>query len=776
MIRSVLKKMKNTYTAAFMLLIYIVLLTACGKDEKAVITELGVDGYVYVPEELSWDVSPSEEGIDITVSSETINMFRNVSNLKVCGDYLYFSALSYIRRLPLDGEADFTKAETVTEQITELCDYEIDSEQGICYFVRYSTDPFSGEEAREGGILYRRSADGKRIYQTSTDRGFGTVKDNACLAIDAQDRVYLLLEDGIHVIDPGGSQIDLISTKDCKAGQTYTDESLFCDGVGNVYYILKNLVSCKIYALDQKENVLSSDVPWLSEVPSFAAISRMSDGNILLSDDESGYLYLYDRKNAETRKLLRWQDSSLFSRNISELAGLSQDRLLVKDDFVFEDIQMLLLTRTSVDSLPPKEVIVVGALYPPESLERFVAEFNKNSDRYHVIIERYGVRGGAISVDEALLNPLDATLVSSRPPDLLCLDRLDVRKYAQSGALKDLGPYLDRSEVLSREDFLGNVIEGYTMEGSLVCIPARLGYAMLIGRTSQLSALESWGMEDMMEFTESYPGARLFNGGPYTAVRYNSGIYDDADRGWLLEEVCAPYYLERFIDEENWECNFDSEEFCRLLEWIRDCPLENDPDYVYSIFGDDYNKPLGEEYLFYSENTFNSFSFLGKWYDNMMGEEASVLGYPTVDGRGTFGVSAWDVLGIVSNAANPEGAWAFIEAFLTTEMPALSQGYYIPTIKEKLYERVELDCQPIWTNNYWSDPELVYDPEVRGELVDAVLEGIRTADVSPRGYENDVIGIIVEEVQSYFAGQKTVEDVASVIQNRVSILLAERAK
>ena len=44
------------------------------------------------------------------------------------------------------------------------------------------------------------------------------------------------------------------------------------------------------------------------------------------------------------------------------------------------------------------------------------------------------------------------------------------------------------------------------------------------------------------------------------------------------------------------------------------------------------------------------------------------------------------------------------------------------------------------------------------------------------GYDMDLLQIVLEEAPAYFAGQKSVEDVASLIQNRVQTLVDERGK
>ena len=86
---------------------------------------MGVDGYVYVAQEISWTgqaVAADEEGSGQESqkgfqqgedpSSDT-GGFKNLSGLKVYGDYLYFFQHGAVKRIPNAGGLDFSEAETV---------------------------------------------------------------------------------------------------------------------------------------------------------------------------------------------------------------------------------------------------------------------------------------------------------------------------------------------------------------------------------------------------------------------------------------------------------------------------------------------------------------------------------------------------------------------------------------------------------------------------------------------------------------------------------------
>ena len=71
-----------------------------------------------------------------------------------------------------------------------------------------------------------------------------------------------------------------------------------------------------------------------------------------------------------------------------------------------------------------------------------------------------------------------------------------------------------------------------------------------------------------------------------------------------------------------------------------------------------------------------------------------------------------------------------------------------------------------WSGSYWN---------MDGELVEYQYTAAHT-DFSLRGgVQEDIIGIIAEEAESYFNGDKSLKEVTKVVQNRVSTLVQEGA-
>ncbi len=74
-------------------------------------------------------------------------------------------------------------------------------------------------------------------------------------------------------------------------------------------------------------------------------------------------------------------------------------------------------------------------------------------------------------------------------------------------------------------------------------------------------------------------------------------------------------------------------------------------------------------------------------------------------------------------------------------------------------------------STYIGDTEYTLEPLTQEQVDDfkAMIDGASVAG----NYDSDIMDIINEEAEAYFSGDKSAEDVAALIQNRVGIYLGE---
>ncbi len=69
---------------------------------------------------------------------------------------------------------------------------------------------------------------------------------------------------------------------------------------------------------------------------------------------------------------------------------------------------------------------------------------------------------------------ISTAFAGGAPPDVFLINFRDYGQYAASGALEPLGPRLDASDTIAREDFYELPIEAFSRDGELICMPQNI--------------------------------------------------------------------------------------------------------------------------------------------------------------------------------------------------------------------------------------------------------------------------------------------------------------
>lgn len=650
----------------------------------------------------------------------------------------------------------------------DVWDYAVDQEGNLYLALDYNTiNGFLSEYV--GCLACKMTPEGTWVYRHFF-QGLELGSSAGTLAADGEGGMYLLTAEGILEIDGAGRKSGIVQTEGYK-GDIFSSEQLLGDQEGHAYYLLyeDNGMRWRGMEISREGGPVLKETEGLSGT-STRQLHTVCGGKVYLWDEG---VYEYDPETADTRLLFRWGDSNLLRGCVWSAFPVGGDRFLAWYDEAGEE-GLYLLTRTPADELPEKETVVLAALDADLTLQNAVVKFNRQSQQYKVTIEDYGY---STETMEGAVTRRDAALVSSQPPDLVELYGIDLNRSVEKGMLADLSPFLEESSVLDREDFLENALEGYTIGGKLVGIPVRVIAHVLVGRASQAGELGSWTMEDVYSLEERFPEqTRLVSGANYRSDGREEEI---ATRDYLLSRFCSAWYLEEFVDWEGGTCSFDSEGFRKLLEWAGEHGREETGNAgtgpVYLRVG-----YMPEDALFL--DGLLSFENAALW-DVQFGGETCILGYPTADGRGSALLS-WPTppIGITAKAGNSEGAWAFLEYYIARQCSE-PQIVGLSTSRKYLKEQME---DWIKTNRLreYADSPFMLKQEIGGEIVPVygisqetaqkIMDFLEGLDFTPdSGRRARIIGIVLEEAEGYYSGDKSLEEVTAVIQNRVQLYLNE---
>ncbi len=731
----------------FLLLFFMLFLTACGKTEGT--PELGIDGYIYQARQL-----PAEEEYQI-------------EGLKVDNDSLWFMANGGIYSLPLEENMDFGNRKLLTSN-SNVTDYVL-GQDGAVYYVlmNYSTTK-DWQSVPAGCTLVKQKGSWSQEWQ----KPFPDINISwygKCLEMDGNGQLILLSEDALYWIDEKGEIKDTVSVENYQF--TEGAQRLATGDAGRIYYCTarswygSNDETWGIYEVTGAEDSPLKEIPGKKGIPYSSAYG-------LLCDSSDGMVYQYRGETAAWEPVFRWSDSNLSSPNTNsnELVQTDEEHFTVMlRDVISENFNSVFyqLSRTAVSELPEKEILVLAATeYISDELKEWVSRFNRENDRYHITLEQYGI--------DEIDTKLNSRLVSSNPPDLVDVNWLDVVSYGEKQTFEDLAPFLEASDALDRDMFFDRLLESNTIDGRLVCIPRSFYIATVFGRASEVGTDTGWTGEEVMALAEKYPDRRLLQIGDEFLVRRLFGIY-----------LC-----EHYIDWESGECTFDSEEFHGFLEWLK--------GYLNRIHRqfDDTWEYLAEDCLLYMDGITDLSSRAR--YERELGEELTFIGHPTSEGRPCIPVEVQNALCITSRSRHKEGAWQFLEYFLSREE---APAYYFSSRKDIFQRELDEEMTPDYFYNedgsirmmdgsidmegnalsgpfmkarVWdSNGEVLYY-YMSQEQADALLEIIEVLDFTPRGGAQDrVLDIIDEESAGYLDGSRSVKETAEIIQNRVRNLVQE---
>ncbi len=721
--------MKKTIKKAGALLVAAAMLaglSACGKDKAA---ETG-DGYEYVA----------------TFQDKTFDLKNGyMMGAKISGDILYSVETRYSEDLmsssavlhTIDLAAMEDKSVDLDSQLTDGKGYLggiIVGDSDTFYVVKETWKEDTGEENMD---LYEIGADGK--VRNKTGLGFLTEDGNY---MNPDNMQYA--GNGRFIAATMGS-LKSFNTE----GRVLSNES-----VGDHIISLSKGRDGKIYCQyfmggEMNLGIVNSENGQVDAIGKFA----MNGSDIYVVNDELAFIKTdtgvkeYNIKTGETRMLWNWLDTDIDDGNVLSI-GKNDDgtyKVITTDQsqenkFV---ISVADLKYQKVTAESAKQTIVYGCLDLDWDVKKAIQDFNKHSESYRIKVKAYGDQYEDYTQASDMFK---ADVAAGKQIDVFSVDGYDFERFSQSKMLADIGPLFDRD--LNRADFFENVLDIYKKDGKQFGMPVSFGVNTLIVSKDTAAGRTSWSFEDIMELRKANPDKTFLQSGDRLTAFY-SMVY---------------YMIGDFVDYAKGECNFQSKEFYDLLEFAKTFPEEfNYEDY------DSWGAFINGDCLIADLSIWSPDEF--QLYDSLLGGEAVLIGYPTTSGSGNR-VNASTVFAVSSKSKNIEGAWEFIKSFLSEDFQK-ENWRGLPMIKSaydaKVKDLMNRDGGGSYGNGY-TTVEINKLTQAQADKIKEAIEGATGAAY----FDEKIVEIMSEEVDPYFKGQKSAEDVASVLQSRISLYLQEQ--
>ncbi len=640
-------------------------------------------------------------------------------------------------------------------------------------------------------------------------------------------KLYMSVEgSGIHIVAD-----DLLSTQTVKIdNMAYSFRMLPGDGELLVCYYTENDYKQVIVSYDTETGKLSEPLKISSQAANNLYNALSSDTYDFVYKTNIG-IYGYDIVTDTATELLNWINSDINASRLNS-TYIAPDGTVYTLMQEYEESTVTTtinrLTRIPDEEVKEKYILTFGTLNAGYNLIDEVVKFNRASEEYRIVIKDYSGYNSEENEWTGALTQFNNDIISGNIPDIIRISNdMPYQNYASKGLFADMYPLLEADPDFNRADLYENVLEALSVNGKLYQIIPGFRISTLAGKSSIVGDDNGWTMDDLLTALESLAdgGTDPF-GGEMTRENFLTNVCTMARDQFINKDTgfCS-FDNEEFIKLLKFTAQLPEKTIWETINWDEvGEEFYQDRDFMYRD-----NKALLQQTLLGN--------YIGFWetQGGVFGERISLVGYPNANEKGGS-IMPTDAFAISSQSPSKEGAWKFISSYISKDKDNEADSLHQFSIFRSVNRRMA-EYALAYHDNYWYEKQYGEDADsgsnggiavmpaagavveeiavapasvpvdmdgdgiIDGEApggsmpkektwtywvsgqtfdlgmmteeavgrVDALLDGVSQV------YQHDraMMDIILEEASAFFAGQKTAEEVAKLIQNRVFIYVNE---
>ena len=386
----------------------------------------------------------------------------------------------------------------------------------------------------------------------------------------------------------------------------------------------------------------------------------------------------------------------------------------------------------------PKTEIILGDIGGASTLQEAVADFNGKNDGITITIHDYYEK----NISDGISRLYD-DILTGKGPDIISFstDEMDVEVLREKGAIENLIPYLEKSDVIGEEDIVDSAYQVLTADGGLYMLPTNFVLYTLITKEKWCSNKENFTFEEALRAVRECEEDPMIS------------------RDLFLQEgaICGGYSGET---EDN-----RLEQYIKIAEQLPQQAMFQTNDLLMREGKIPFNlECIGDmqQYLYKK---------------SVWGEDAVYTGFPGAEGKGRIFIFD-NCFAINSQSTHKEEAWKFVESYFTEEgQKTIAPNWNFSILQDVLDQQLsdsrkqeyyqtsdgKREKLPILTYEIGGTYENVY--AAQDEDIQDVREMINNTKVMQRS-DLPLIGITQEEALYYFNGEKSIEETAAAIRNK----------
>ena len=632
--------------------------------------------------------------------------------------------------------------------------------QGNIYSAYYEYATYVEDDTTDRIYLTAHSPKGEELWRIHLNKEISERDNYYLMSLYCIDDKQLILESysGIEIYDLQGNRMKLVEKTDKEECR------LFKIRDNQFAYIITNDEKHEIQKVDIEKETFGEKI----KLPFNYYRYGIFDGGIydIYLSDEYG-VYGYNIGDEQITKIMDFISSDFSGSHMYQIVGIDESSFLA---YYYADGGNVLhkFTKVAPEDVVEKINLTIGCYYLDGSIKKKLIEFNKNSKTHKIHVMDYSVYDSVEDYTQGMTK-LNTDIVSGNVPDILLLNTdMPLNSYMAKGLFTDFYTFMEKDPDFKKEDFISNIWEVFSNDGALYQLIPSFAIMTFTAKTADVGKERGWTMDEALALLESKTeGTQLIS-----EVTRNSFI-----------NYCMWLCNEQYVNWETGECNFESDGFLKILEYAKTLPDQIDNSDLYQ--DDSFWNEMETQYR--DGRTLISMTYLSDFKDysyaryGTFGEDITFIGFPVETGEGSS-ITATTRFAISSQSKNQQAAWDFVKTFFTEEYQD-SLEYEFPVRISSLEKREQKTWEiPYYINEdgekvenkdtyYIGGVEIEVDPLTKEEtgLVKDLINNIDKAT----NYEDDLYNIIMEEAEFFFAGQKSVQETASIIQSRAKIYVNE---
>lgn len=640
-----------------------------------------------------------------------------------------------------------------------------DSSGNICYIETTQTNDEKTNASNSTYLLKKLDKAGKLMNSTDITSDVNEqLKDSQSpfipqyICCDKSDNIYAVGFFNTVVFDTNGNYLFSIKTDYVDRAVTLADKTV-------CLYQYKNDGTHALCPIDVNTKALGNSINFCEDQMDYydyTPVSGSEKYDFYLLGTES--LYSYDIKTSQKTEILNWIDSNISISEITNIVYISDNEIICAGSSTLSGSPMITILKTvDASSLPQKaEITIAGLSYTINNkIKNQIVQFNKKSDKYKIKLKTFD--------DGTGYTDLNNEIMAGKVPDILITNNyIPIDSYVSKGLFADMYEFMDKDPEIKRSDFIENIISSFETNGKLYKFTDSFKIYSIIGKTSEVGDKTGWTYDDVIKYVDSKPKG--------TEILAGTTKKDVLTYGMELSP-------ELFIDYDKRTCNFESDEFIKLLEFSNRFLDQIDYD---TYFDDDFWN--NSETMYKDGRVLLQLAYLRNYGDLYAFEKmnfsvpVTAKGFPC-SGKNGNAIFSETGFSISAKSKNQDGAWEFVLSLLSDDyqqstdcFPVKKSALEIKAAEAMVYDEKRAE-QPLEYTIGSVGIGISGDIEI-GEPkqadIDRVNELINSLDKQMK-CDDMALHIITEEASAYFSGSKTPQEAAELIQNRVQLYLNENS-